>query len=88
VRAGFEISQIKQRIGQLLRDRTAPARIPAAVSVSIGLAALIGWTFNLPALIRLLPGAVAMKVNTAACVVLCGIALWNLSPNSECTGRS
>lgn len=68
--------QIKQQVGFLLRDRTAPARIPAAISVSIGLAALIGWSFNLPALIRILPGAVEMKVNTAACSVLCGAALW------------
>ena len=75
-RTGFEIFQIKQRVGLLLRDRPAPARIPAAIGASIGLAALIGWTFNLPVLIRVLPGAVEMKVNTAACVVLCGIALW------------
>ena len=68
--------QIKQQVGFLLRDRTAAARIPAVISVSIGLAALIGWSFNLPALIRILPGAVEMKVNTAACSVLCGAALW------------
>jgi PAS domain S-box-containing protein len=68
--------QIKQQVGFLLRDRTAAARIPAVISVSIGLAALIGWRFNLPALIRILPGAVEMKVNTAACAVLCGAALW------------
>jgi PAS domain S-box-containing protein len=75
----IEISQIKQQVGLLLRDRTAPARIPAAVSVSIGLAALIGWIFNLPALIRVLPGAVEMKVNTAVCAALCGAALWVLA---------
>jgi PAS domain S-box-containing protein len=68
--------QIKQQVGFLLRDRAAAARIPAVISVSIGLAALIGWRFNLPALIRILPGAVEMKVNTAACAVLCGAALW------------
>ena len=68
--------QIKHQVGFLLRDRTAAARVPAVISVSIGLAALIGWRFNLPALIRILPGAVEMKVNTAACAVLCGAALW------------
>jgi PAS domain S-box-containing protein len=51
--------------------------------VSIGLAALIGWTFNLPALIRILPGAVEMKANTAACVVLCGIALWMVAGDAS-----
>jgi PAS domain S-box-containing protein len=76
LQTGFEIFQIKQRIGLLLRDRTAPARIPATISASVGLAALIGWTFNVPALIRVLPGAVEMKANTAACAVLCGTALW------------
>jgi len=69
-----------------VRDRTAPPRIPAAVSAAVGLAALIGWTFNIPALIRVLPGAVEMKANTAVCVVLCSIALW-MAAGEASSGR-
>ncbi len=41
----------------------------------IGGAALAGWVFHTPALTRVLPGAVEMKVNTTIALLLCGAAL-------------
>src|SRR5258708_24140027 len=40
-----------------------------------GLVALAGWAFHIPALTRVLPGAVEMKANTAVALILCGVAL-------------
>lgn len=40
--------------------------------VVLGLAALIGWLFDIAALKSVFPGLVAMKVNTALGLILCG----------------
>jgi PAS domain S-box-containing protein len=53
--------------------------VAATVSILLGLASLTGWSLGIPALTNIIPGAVAMKANTAGCVVLAGIALLILS---------
>jgi PAS domain S-box-containing protein len=44
-----------------------------------GAAALVGWALHIPALTRVLPGAVEMKANTAVGLILCGAALFILA---------
>jgi PAS domain S-box-containing protein len=56
-------------------NRAAPARVAATVTALFGLVAVTGWVFHLPALTRVLPGAVEMKANTALALILCGAAL-------------
>ena len=43
--------------------------------VALGLTVLAGWFSHTPALIQLLPHLPPMTRNTAACFVLCGLAL-------------
>src|SRR3981081_1317360 len=56
-------------------NRAAPARAAAAVTAFFGLVAVTGWVFHLPALTRVLPGAVEMKANTALALILWGASL-------------
>ncbi len=46
------------------------------VVFAIGLTVMVGWTFDIPILKSMLPGMVAMKVNTALGFILSGLALW------------
>ncbi len=50
-------------------------RLAAALSMALGAAVLLGWTFDVPLLKSVLPGAVEMKANTASGLVLAGCAL-------------
>jgi signal transduction histidine kinase len=60
----------------LLRgDRAAAAGLLAALAMLCGALALLGWWLNVAALKSLLPGAVAMKANTAVAILLCGMSL-------------
>jgi PAS domain S-box-containing protein len=61
--------------GQTGGNRAAPAQAAATVTALFGLVALAGWSFHIPVLTRLLPGALEMKANTAVGVILCGAAL-------------
>jgi PAS domain S-box-containing protein len=54
------------------------ALVAAWITVGIGALALIGWTANVPALTRLLPGWVSMRVTTAFAFMLSGCALVGL----------
>ena len=51
------------------------ALLAASVVAAFGLAALLGWTFDLPLLRSVLPGHVAMKANTAIGMILAATAL-------------
>lgn len=54
------------------------ARFPywtSAIAVLVGLAALVGWAFDLPALKSVVPGVVSMKANTALAFILAGSSL-------------
>jgi two-component sensor histidine kinase/PAS domain-containing protein len=53
----------------------AASRICAACVVVLGIAVLIGWTFDVAALKRVLPHLASMKANTALLFVLLGVAL-------------
>ncbi len=50
--------------------------------LSAGGLVLFGWMFDIPALTRLIPGLVTMKVNTAICFILIGLAIYLVQENS------
>ena len=52
------------------------ARYSSLFVIVVSFLVFCGWLFNVPLLKTALPGFVTMKVNTALCFVLCGIALW------------
>jgi PAS domain S-box-containing protein len=63
--------------------RAAPAQWAGVITSLVGLTALSGWMFHLPALTSVLPGAVQMKANTAICMIACGAALLILARRSS-----
>lgn len=52
--------------------------LACGTAILIACLVFIGWTFNLEALKRIVPGLVSMNPLTAACFILCGGALWAL----------
>ncbi len=50
--------------------------LASGLATVLGLVALVGWAFDLPALRSVIPGAVTMKVNTALGLSVSGLALW------------
>ena len=50
----------------------------SVLAIGFGLWVLTGWVLHIQILTRILPGQVAVKVNTAACFILIGFALWVL----------
>lgn len=46
--------------------------------ITMGLAVIVGWIMNIPFLKTVFPGYVSMKINTAICFVLSGIAFFLL----------
>ena len=48
----------------------------ALITAAVGLLAVAGWLLNIDSLMRVLPGLVAMKFNTALAFVLAGGGLW------------
>jgi PAS domain S-box-containing protein len=58
-----------------LGQSTAPAAVAAAVAISLSALSVAGWLLGADTLTSILPGAVHMKINTAVCMLLCGIAL-------------
>ena len=51
------------------------AQAVAYAVIAIGALVVAGWIFDLEPLKRILPGLVALKVNTALCFVLAGLSL-------------
>jgi PAS domain S-box-containing protein len=64
---------------------TTFSRCAAVVTSCIGIAVLIGWMLDIPAVTRIYPGLPTMKVNTAFCFVLLGVALWLSTADSTPT---
>jgi signal transduction histidine kinase/CheY-like chemotaxis protein/HPt (histidine-containing phosphotransfer) domain-containing protein len=61
----------------------------AVITVAIGASVLVGYTFDIALLRRVLPGAVEMKANTAVALVLAAASLFLLSDRpSHATRRS
>ena len=58
-------------------------RIGASVPIMIGVIVMIGWWQDLPLLKSGIPGYVSMKPNTAAALMLAGVALWLLGPENR-----
>jgi PAS domain S-box-containing protein len=61
--------------GFTVGNHAAPARLAATVTTLIGLVAVAGWVFQIPALASVLPGAAEMTANTAFGLILCGASL-------------
>jgi hypothetical protein len=59
----------------------------AIAVVGIGCVALYGWAFHIELLKSILPGLVAMKVNTALGLAFSGTSLWLLLPAESRTPR-
>jgi signal transduction histidine kinase len=51
-------------------------RLAALLVIGLGSAVLVGWVADIPVLKSFVPGLIEMKVNTAVCFILAGIALW------------
>jgi len=51
------------------------AQLFAFLAILLGLVVIVGWAIDSEILKSVLPGYVTMKVNTAVCFVLCGLAL-------------
>ncbi|WP_413173136.1 PAS domain-containing protein [Anabaena azotica] len=60
-------------LNSLARNLSSKLGITTAL---IGCIVLLGWIFNIPILKSMLPGLVAMKVNTALGFIFSGICLW------------
>ncbi|MCI0550255.1 MAG: PAS domain S-box protein [Anaerolineae bacterium] len=61
---------------QLAKRFTSFSKYCSLIVMGIGIFALTGWIFNIPAFKTVLPGLPTMKVNTALAFLLAGIALW------------
>jgi len=65
-------------VTETVRIRPWPTRLAAGSAVfifTLGLTVLAGWFSHTPALVQFLPQLPPMTRNTAACFVLCGLAL-------------
>ncbi len=51
------------------------AIVAGALSATLGTLVLAGWLLEVPALVRVLPGFIAMQPNTAISFIACGLAL-------------
>jgi PAS domain S-box-containing protein len=52
------------------------SKVAAGFAVLLGALVLVGWTFDIQTLVRVLPGLSAMNPMTAICFMLVGISLW------------
>lgn len=59
----------------LIRRFGVMSRLSAGIGILLGLAALLGWVLNIPALRSVHPNLVGMSMLTAVCLVACGVGL-------------
>lgn len=59
------------------------SRACGVVAALAGVAALTGWTLDVPALKSIVPGLATMKANTGLCFILSGVALFLLNWRTE-----
>jgi PAS domain S-box-containing protein len=67
------------------------SRLLASIVIGLGICVLFGWWLDIPAIRTVLPGLASMKVNTATCFALSGLALFALSlerPRFSLAGRA
>jgi PAS domain S-box-containing protein len=69
------------------RFRKNWSKIASVLLILIGSTVLVGWVLNIPALKSILPGLATMKVNTALCFVLVGVALRTLTNEQPNTAQ-
>src|SRR6476619_1069584 len=66
---------------QLMRFRRVSI-ILASLAFTIGVAALIGWIFDIEVLKRVHPSLVTMKANTAVCFMLAAVSVFLVTDSS------
>jgi hypothetical protein len=57
------------------------ARSVALAVILIGVVVLVGWTVGSQTLIRVWPGRVVIRANTALCFILSGFSLLGIAPS-------
>src|SRR5438046_1615975 len=60
----------------LVRRMERGAAAAGVIAAALGASVLLAWIFDLSALKGVIPGLATMKVNAAASLLLCGIALY------------
>jgi PAS domain S-box-containing protein len=63
---------------------TGFAAYTSLFSIGVGLVGLAGCVFHLPILRTAVPGLVAIKANSAICLILIGLSLWWLRKQDKC----
>ncbi|MEQ1683193.1 MAG: ATP-binding protein [Burkholderiaceae bacterium] len=58
-----------------------------AMVAAVGVAVLVGWALDISVLKRVFPGGLVMRANTAAALLMCGLALTMVSAEPTRTGR-
>ncbi len=66
-------SEATSRLAESFRSAS---RLAAATVMATGVLVLAGWLIRVPALIQVVPDAVAMAPNTAVGFLLAGLSLW------------
>jgi PAS domain S-box-containing protein len=69
-----------------VRTLVRGAGVAGVVVAAIGLVVIVGWVFGIPALTRIAPDLVTMKLTTAVCLVLLGAAI-AASASAQITGK-
>ena len=71
----------------LIKALQSFSRTASTFVVLVGVAVLVGWVFNIDIFKSVLPGSVAMKVNTALGLIFGGtsLRLWHRQPTSRLT---
>ena len=76
----MQVRQVQQvQLDSASGSGAAFVKTAAWISAAIGVAVLVGWALDMPALRSVIPGAVEMKANTAIGLLLCAAALVLLS---------
>jgi len=68
-----------------LRRPTDLVQLIGIALIVLGTTVTLGWLLHIPSLVQILPGYVAMVLNTALCFVCCGVALLTSSRSLQRT---
>jgi PAS domain S-box-containing protein len=90
--ASADASEIVAPLSSAVRFYLVSARSIGVLAITIGIAILFGWGFDIATLKTVLPGLVAMNPASASCFILAGLALFLLcetptSPSAAVVAR-
>ncbi len=71
---------------QLVSLFRSSSRGASTMGILVGVSVLVGWLLDIPLVKSMLPGLVTMKVNTALCLILAGVALRVLENEAATAG--